>query len=103
MAEVILFEHINFRGAHRHFYQAEDNLNNGDEKFTLNDGQGGWTIGNFNDVASSIVVVDGVWRFFADSEFQNQTGADLGPGLYPWVEAVGVGIANDAISSLTPV
>jgi hypothetical protein len=86
---VILFEHINFHGAHKHIFQDEPNLNAPDDSF-------------FNDITSSIVILEGNWDFFIDSNFQNRTGnpglAGFGPGLISWVE--NAGIQNDAISSL---
>src|SRR6266567_2020850 len=84
---VILFEHANFHGAHKHVFGSESNLNAGDDNF-------------FNDKVSSIVVLAGTWEFFRDSEFQGSYGVVLGPGLYPWVEAVK--IKNDDMSSLRP-
>ncbi len=87
MAQVILFEHINFRGAHKHVFWPEPNLAAPDDDF-------------FNDTTSSIVVIEGQWAFYRDINFQFLDGT-LGPGIYPWVEAVG--IKNDDISSLQPV
>ncbi|HEY7200800.1 MAG TPA: beta/gamma crystallin-related protein [Candidatus Dormibacteraeota bacterium] len=86
--EVILFEHANFRGRHRHVLNAEDNLNADDD-----DG--------FNDSVSSIVVVSGSWQFFRNSGFDDDYPSILGPGVYPWVEDVD--IRNDDLSSLRVV
>jgi hypothetical protein len=83
----ILFEHANFHGAHKHVFGSESNLNAGDDNF-------------FNDKVSSVVVLAGTWEFFRDSEFQGSYGVVLGPGVYPWVEAVK--IKNDDMSSLRP-
>ncbi|WP_414585621.1 beta/gamma crystallin-related protein [Scytonema sp. PCC 10023] len=47
-----------------------------------------------NDRISSIVVNEGLWRFYTDPQFQGDF-ADLGPGLYP---NIGLGI-NDSITS----
>lgn len=47
---VILFEHANFRGRHRHIFQNEEDLFHTDSP---NDE-------HFNDITSSIVVLDGV-------------------------------------------
>jgi hypothetical protein len=87
MAHVILFEHAQFHGAHKHVFRAEPNLNAGDDNF-------------FNDKVSSLVVVEGNWAFFADSNFHRQYPPILGPGLYPGLPA---GIKNDDMSSLQPV
>ena len=83
----ILFEHANFHGAHKHVFGPESNLNAGDDNF-------------FNDRASSIIVLAGTWEFFRDAGFHGSYGVVLGPGLYPWVEAVK--IKNDDMSSLQP-
>ena len=84
MAHVILFEHRNFHGAHKHLFRSEDNLNAGDDNF-------------FNDRTSSFVIVEGRWQFFRDSGFNNPSSNVFGPGLYDWVEDHG--IPNDSISS----
>ncbi|OTY65078.1 hypothetical protein BK746_00025 [Bacillus thuringiensis serovar yosoo] len=87
-AQVILFEHANFRGAHKHVFNQESNLNAPDDNF-------------FNDKVSSIVIISGQWQFYRDWNFQNPYPYILGPGTYPWVEAVG--IKNDDMSSLRSV
>jgi hypothetical protein len=51
---------------------------------------------NVNDRVTSIVINDGTWRFFTDSQFRG-VSADFGPGRYP---NIGLGtIPNDSISS----
>ena len=87
MDQVILYEHRNFRGAHKHVFWAEPNLNADEDDL-------------FNDRTSSIVVLAGQWVFYRDSNYKFVDGT-LGPGIYPWVEAVG--IKNDDISSLRPL
>jgi hypothetical protein len=52
----------------------------------------------FNDKASSFIIVSGVWRFYSDSDKRTPFSQDLGPGVYRWVEDVG--IKNDTLSSL---
>ena len=54
-------------------------------------------VGNdVNDRITSIVVNQGRWRFYTDSNFRS-VSADLGPGRYP---NIGLGIIrNDSISS----
>jgi hypothetical protein len=84
---VILFEHANFHGAHKHVFGPEPNLNAGDDNF-------------FNDRVSSLVVLSGSWKFFQNSGFDAPYPPTLGPGVYPSVEAVG--IKNDDMSSLRP-
>ena len=44
MGHLILFEHINFHGRHKHVFQDEPNLNTDDDN-------------SFNDITSSIVVL----------------------------------------------
>jgi hypothetical protein len=84
----VLFELANFRGAHRHVFMAEPNLADTNDP-------------TFNDKTSSIVVLEGDWEFFADSNYVTRTGNVLGPGVYPFV--ANIGIKNDAITSLRPV
>ncbi|MEH2358487.1 beta/gamma crystallin-related protein [Nostoc sp.] len=59
--------------------------------------QGTGNVGdNVNDRITSIVVNEGTWRFFTDSQFRG-VSADLGPGRYA---NIGLGIIpNDSISS----
>jgi hypothetical protein len=95
MQHVLLFEHANFHGAHKHVFIAEPNLNAPDDNF-------------FNDKVSSIVVLSGLWRFCRDANFEGLFPAVLRPGptLFPTpglTPFVGdVNIENDAISSLFP-
>jgi hypothetical protein len=90
---VILFEDAGFHGAHKHVFLAERNLNAADDSF-------------FNDRTSSIVILDGNWSFFKNSDFDGsypylQPGqGSLSPGIYDFVERFG--ITNDDISSLLP-
>ena len=88
MPHVILFEHANFHGAHKHVFGPESNLNASDDNF-------------FNDKVSSIAVLDGTWVYYRDAAFRGQYAQILGPGLYGWVE--NVDIKNDDMSSLQPV
>ncbi len=88
MGHLILFEHVNFRGKHKHIFQDGPNLNARDDN-------------SFNDITSSIVILEGKREFFVDKDFQNHTGLFLGPGLYPAV--LDVEIQNDAVSSLCQV
>ncbi len=85
MSEIILFEHTNFHGAHKHVFGSEANLNAADDNF-------------FNDKVSSIAVLSGNWQLYRDTGFGFQYSKILGPGLYPWV--AGVDIKNDDLSSL---
>lgn len=92
MAHLILFQHGGFHGAHKHVFRSESNLNAGDDNF-------------FNDVTSSIVILDGNWEFFLDSNHVGKLGRTLGPGSYPSIDAPSaLGLSsNDRISSLRPV
>jgi Beta/Gamma crystallin len=88
MAHVILFEKAQFRGAHKHVFGAEPNLNADDDDF-------------FNDKVSSLVVLEGNWIFFPDSGFKPEPYPPIvGPGLYRFLP---VGIKNDDMSSLQSV
>jgi hypothetical protein len=51
MTHVILFEHAQFHGQHKHVFRAEANLNAADDNF-------------FNDKVSSLVVLEGNWAFY---------------------------------------
>jgi len=88
MAEIVLFEHSNFRGAHKHLYGSESNLDSPDDKF-------------FNDKISSFVVLSGTWQFFRDINFAGPASNVFGPGRFNWVEDVG--IPNDSVSSVRRV
>jgi hypothetical protein len=88
MPEIILFQHINFRGAHKHLYGSETNLASADDNF-------------FNDKISSFVITSGTWQFFRDINFLGPASGVFGPGRYNWVETVG--IPNDSISSVRRV
>jgi hypothetical protein len=88
MAHAILFEHMNFHGAHKHVVGPESNLNAQDDNF-------------FNDRVSSLVVLEGSWALYGDYKFEGQYPPILGVGLYPRIDAIG--IKNDDISSLQPV
>lgn len=87
VAHIILYEDGQFRGAHKHVFRAEENLNVPEE--------------SFNDRTSSIVVLDGTWEFFEDPGFHHKTGRTLGPGMYP--DVTELDMRNDSISSLRPV
>lgn len=112
MDQIILFQHTQFRGAHKHIFNDELNLNNVDDRFILIKDQGtGLGFGglqeevefkNFNDQTSSIIITGGTWQFFRDSEFRNPIGAPFtGPKL---INNVGdIDLQNDAISSIKKV
>ncbi|NHZ35148.1 beta/gamma crystallin-related protein [Massilia rubra] len=85
MAEIVLFEHANYHGAHKHLFTSETNLNAPDDNF-------------FNDKTSSFVILSGRWQFYRDANFQGPASQVFGPGLYNWTEAVN--IPNDSISSV---
>ena len=87
MVQVVLFKNANFHGDHKHVVAAEPNLNAGDDH-------------GFNDAVSSLVVLDGNWRFYADAGFKNPYPMVLGPGLYPSLSPAK--IANNSMSSLQP-
>ena len=88
MSEIILFQHTNFRGAHKHLYGSESNLNASDDNF-------------FNDKISSFVIKEGTWQFFRDVNFSGPASNVFSVGRYNWVESFG--IPNDSISSVRRV
>ncbi len=89
MAHIILFENINFHGAHKHVLGQEPNLNADDDNF-------------FNDRVSSMAILEGNWAFYPDFNFRGTPyPVILGPGLYPNVTSFH--IKNDDMTSLLPV
>jgi len=100
MAHVILFQHANFRGAHKHVFDNSAGILHG------NGEDGEWNLNadeddDFNDDGTqSIVVLEGTWEFFKHSDYNVKLG-ELGPGRYPFIqEALGT---NQDLSSLRPV
>jgi len=98
---VILFQHQHLHGEHVHVFRDEQLL-----KIPLD---GTFEI-NFDNITSSIVVLEGTWEFFKENNFVDKLG-ELGPGQYPDVTllpefgwkgdpSLPNGAANDAISSL---
>lgn len=82
---IVLFEHKDLRGHHRHIFVEESNLNHGDDN-------------SLNDRVSSFVVLEGTWRFYRHSHYEVPYRGDFSPGVYRWVRDYGV--ENDDISSL---
>lgn len=80
--QIILFADNNFNGAHKHILQ--------DESF----------VSDFNDVTSSIIVLEGTWQCFEDANFNGRQSMLLGPGRYPFVGNANVNIDNDTLSSV---
>lgn len=87
MAEIIIFEHRDLRGAHRHIFDAEPNFDAPDDNF-------------FNDRMSSFVVVSGVWQFYLHRDYVSPIGREVGPGVYRWVEDFWSAQPNDQASSV---
>lgn len=83
--EIILFEDINFKGKHIHVFRQMPNLK---------------MFYDFNDKASSVIVVNGTWTLYEDVDFKTPYKRKLTPGLYSSLP--GYGIPNDRISSLKP-
>jgi hypothetical protein len=94
--EVILFEHVDFRGAHRHVFEAEKDLNATAAVPAATPGPAG---GPFAERTTSMVV-KGHWTFFTKKDFDGGRKT-VKPGRYRHVEDQ-LGIENDAISSLRP-
>ena len=94
MKQVILFRDGHFRGPHTHVFQPEPDLT---QNLT---GQGPGADGrapSWNDMTSSIVVVEGTWIFFSDVNYAG-THWMLSPGAYPNLPPN----QNDVLSSLKP-
>jgi hypothetical protein len=82
LGHVVLFKDANLRNDHRHVFNMENNLD----------------ANSFNDVSSSIAVLQNNWFTYRDAGLQRAYDITLGEGLFPWVPDVG--IANDDMSSL---
>jgi hypothetical protein len=83
---IIIFEHRDFRGRHRHIFGEEANLNHAEDN-------------TLNDRMSSFVVLSGTWTLFRHANFVELVGGrTFAPGQYEWVGAFNV--PNDAVSSL---
>jgi hypothetical protein len=79
-AQVMLYEHDNFRGRAQSVTREVANLA---------------SVG-FNDVASSLVIRTGQWQLCSDAGFRGRC-VTLGPGRYPTLRAMGL---NDQLSSV---
>lgn len=86
MAHLIIFEHKDFRGAHRHLFKSERDLKASDDNF-------------FNDKISSFVILEGHWQFHEQKNGEPTNFPVLGQGYYPSVQQIG--ITNDSVSSIT--
>ncbi len=96
---LILFVDTDFGGLHTHVFQNTPDFT----KLALG-GVNGGVSGNWNDKVSSFVILSGVWQFFKDINYEPAPlpfANGLGPGVYHWVEAVG--IDNDSLSSVKVV
>ena len=83
LGHLIIFEHSNFDGNHKHVIQSVPNL------FTSS--------GEMNDKLSSLVILDGRWEFFRHSNFVDSLGT-LGVGDY--ANVADTGIPHDQVSSI---
>ena len=83
LPEIVVYDHVGFKGAY-----ARTNLS-----FHF--------LGDFwNDRISSVIVVNGVWRFYRD-EYYKGDHWDLGPGFYEcFFSAVG---PDDVVSSFQAI
>jgi beta/gamma crystallin len=95
--EVILFEHPEFRGAHRHVFQREDDLSLTSKANPIPGEKA--ADGNFAGVTSSIIVVRGTWLFFAKKKCDGHA-EELGPKKYPNFK--NIPLADNEILSLRP-
>ena len=86
LGHIMLFEHSRFRGAHKHVFNEEKNLNADDDD-------------SFNDVTSSIAVLQNEWLTYRDAGLQRAYDVLLGEGLFSSVQDVG--ITDNDLSSLT--
>jgi hypothetical protein len=104
MAEIILYVDAGFGGFHIHAYDSVPDL----RQVSIGGTNTGFTTGTWDKVVSSFVVKSGIWKFFNGANFAGQLGDPNGigpnpdgtPRLVPWVEAPGIGVANDQVSSI---
>jgi hypothetical protein len=102
--EVILFEHPNFRGAHRHIFEKEDDLSLTSRSTPIPGEKAAF--GNFGRATSSIIVVSGTWLFFekplCDGHHEQlPPKGKLPPQKYPNFKSPNP-LADNAILSLRP-
>lgn len=97
MAQIILYADANFGGQHTHLFETTPDLT---QLYLACANGTPWDEVTWDDQVSSFVIVGGVWQFFRDANFKVQQGdpRGFGPGLYRWVEAIG--IDNDSLSSV---
>ena len=82
---IIIFEHKDFRGHHRHIIDEEPNLNDNEDS-------------TLNDKISSFVVLLGNWKLYRHANYNTAYNQTFGPGEYSWVGNYDV--ENDQVSSL---
>ena len=85
MGEIIIYQHGNLRGAHRHIFTAEPDLRHPEDP-------------TFNDAVSSFVILRGWWKLYRDTNFSNAYDGEFGPGVYEFTQNYGV--KNDEMSSV---
>ena len=91
--ELLIYVDINLGGLHTHIFKDTPDFT----KLALG-GVGTGINGNWNDKVSSFVVQSGRWQFYKNINYDTPIGKPFGPGVYNWVEAVGVG--NDQVSAV---
>jgi hypothetical protein len=101
LPEVILFEHPNFRGAHRHIFGRENDLSitNKVNPADVNAAGGDFAGPKLKGVTSSIIVVRGTWEFFAAKNCDGH-GEVLKPDKYPDFNKIG--LEDNKLLSLKP-
>jgi hypothetical protein len=96
--EIILFEHPNFRGAHRHIFDTELDLSEsssipGVPARVLP------ALGQFDETTSSIIVVKGTWILYKNTGNTEPFPREAVPGAYPNV-GTDLEITGNTISSV---
>ena len=96
MAEILVFDDINFGGVHTHLFGSVSDLNKvsslGVNVLPNRNGT------QYSKIISSFVIKSGTWAFYKNQNYQEQVGQNLGPGQYKWVEDLH--IPNDNIQSI---
>jgi hypothetical protein len=85
LGHIVLFEHPEYRGAHRHIFAEERNMEHSDDY-------------HLSHKVSSFVVLAGVWKFYRKPNFEAPHDGEFGPGQYEFTGSYG--IPSDMVRSL---
>jgi hypothetical protein len=98
IGEIILFEHPNFQGAHRHVYRTEKDLSESGNIPGV-PARVRPALGQFDNTTSSIIVVKGTWILYENEGLAERVGDEAKPGAYPNIRD-DLHISGNIVSSL---